>query len=292
MCDADDFAADERYAEGRRTGSRRDFGALAGVVGLAAMLPSSAGAADVTESDVIITTPDGQADAYWVHPAAGKHPAVLVWPDIFGLRPAFRQMGRRLAEAGYAVLVVNPYYRSVKAPVLPEGVDPRADANWKKVRAQAQKLTADTNVTDARAFVAWLDRQEPVDTTKKVGTTGYCMGGPMVMRTAAAVPERIGAGATFHGGGLATDRPDSPHLLIPKMKASFLIAIAANDDEGDPKAKDTLKKAFSDAGLTAEIEVYQDTRHGWCPPDSKVYHRDQAERAWARLLALLAKALG
>ena len=287
MCDSADFAEDQRYADSRPRLTRRGFGALVGVAGLAAMLPSPAHAAPVVETDVTITTPDGQADCFFARPKKGKHPAVLVWPDIFGLRPAFRQMGRRLAEAGFAVLVVNPYYRSVRAPVLPEGVDPRADENWKKVRAQAQKLSPDTNVTDAKAIIAWLDAHKSVDTSRKIGTTGYCMGGPIVMRTAAAVPTRVGAAATFHGGGLATDSPDSPHRLIPQMKAQFLIAVAENDDQRDPEAKNVLEKSFTASGLAAEIEVYTGTRHGWCPPDSKVYDADQAERAWARLLVLL-----
>jgi carboxymethylenebutenolidase len=271
--------------------SRRDFGAAAGAATIMAMLPQCANAMAVTEGDVVITTPDGQADAYFVHPAKGKHPAVLIWPDIMGLRPAFRQMAKRLAENGYAVLCINPYYRQAKSPVIAPGEgfqDPPVRA---KLMPLAMALNATTNVIDAKAFVAFLDAQPSVDRKRKIGTTGYCMGGPMVLRTAAALPARIGAAASFHGGGLATDKPDSPHLLIPKMKAKFLIAVAENDDAREPKAKDTLRTAFAAAKLPAEIEVYAGAQHGWCPPDSKVYNAAQAERAWSRLLALLAKAV-
>ncbi|MEY2928191.1 MAG: hypothetical protein RL367_2668, partial [Pseudomonadota bacterium] len=221
------------------------------------------------------------------HPAKGRHPAVLIWPDIMGLRPAFRQMAKRLAESGYAVLCINPYYRQAKSPVIAPGEGFQDPAIRAKLLPLAQALTAVTTVTDATAFVKFLDAQPAVDRKRKIGTTGYCMGGPMVLRTAAALPGRIGAAATFHGGGLATDKPDSPHLLVAKMKARFLIAIAQNDDEREPKAKDMLRDSFAAHKLPAEIEVYKDTLHGWCPPDSKVYHAVQAERAWGRLLALL-----
>jgi len=199
------------------------------------MLPPVVNAADVAESDVRIETPDGIADCYFVHPTAGEHPGVLIWPDILGLRPAFRAMGKRLAESGYAVLVVNPFYRSARAPVVPEGATFAEEETRKIVFPLARELTPETHRTDARAFIAWLDRQAALDGNRKMATTGYCMGGPMVMRTAAAMPDRVGAGATFHGGGLATDAPDSPHLLIPEMEADFLIAIAENDDEKDPQ---------------------------------------------------------
>ena len=236
-------------------------------------------------------TPDGEADCYFAHPQSGRHPGVIVWPDILGLRPAFRAMGDRLAGSGYAVLVANPYYRTAKAPVVAEGAtfaDPETRA---KVFPLARSLSPETNVTDAKAFVAFLDAQSAVDTARRIGTTGYCMGGPMTMRTAAAVPERVGAGASFHGGGLVTDDASSPHLLVPTMQASFLFAIAENDDERDPGAKTALGEAFDSAGLAAEIEVYEGAMHGWCPPDSPVYNEAQAERAWARLLALFEGAL-
>ena len=280
MCDQDHFEDDVRKY------SRRDFGALAAAGVGAVMLPRAANAADVSEKDVSIETPDGHCDAYFVAPRSGKHAAVLVWPDIFGLRPAFRQMGKRLAESGYSVLVVNPFYRTQKAPTAPNG----ANTPIPDVIPLARTLDATKNTTDAKAFIAWLDAQPQVDRKRKVGTTGYCMGGPIVMRTAAAVADRVGAGATFHGGGLVTDKSDSPHLLIPKLKAQFLIAVAENDDERDPGAKTSLAKAFADADLTAEIEVYP-AGHGWCPPDTKVHNRDQAEKAWSRMLALFEKSL-
>jgi len=271
--------------------NRRQFGAMSAAGAAALMLPRSANAMDVTESDVNITTPDGTADCYFVHPTSGAHAAVLIWPDILGLRPAFRAMGKRLAEEGYAVLVVNPFYRNAKAPVVPEGASFADESVRNTVFPLAQSLSPETHVTDAKAFVSWLDQQSAVDKGRKIATTGYCMGGPMVFRTAATMADRIGAGCTFHGGGLATDAPDSPHLLIPEMKASFLIAIAANDDEKDPKAKETLKDSFEKAGLKAEIEVYKGTMHGWCPIDSAVYDEDQAEKAWSRMLALFKTAL-
>ena len=195
-------------------------------------------------------------------------------------------MGKRLAESGYSVLVVNPFYRTQKAPTAVDGAStPIGD-----VIPLARSLDAAKHTTDAKAFVQWLDKQTQVDKTKKIGTTGYCMGGPIVMRTAAANPDRIGAAGTFHGGGLVTDQDDSPHLLIPQMKAQFLIAIAENDDERDPESKTVLKKSFADAELKAEIEVYP-AGHGWCPPDTKVYNKEQSEKAWTRMLALFQSAL-
>lgn len=291
MCDNDSMDVMVEY-ELRSGGlSRRRFGALTMGAGLISLLPPVANAAEVTESNVEIKTPDGTADAYFVHPAKGAHPGVLVWPDIFGLRPAFRQMGKRLAESGYSVLVVNPFYRAKKAPIAPEGADLQDPELRKTLFGLAGALTAETAVTDAKAFVAWLDSQPSVDKKRKIGTTGYCMGGPLVMRTAAAIPDRIGAGASFHGGNLVTDKPDSPHLLVPKMKAHFLFAIAENDDQKEPHAKDVLREAFAKAQLPAEIEVYAGAMHGWCPPDSRVYNEAQAEKAWSRMLALFKTAL-
>ena len=290
MCD--EITEKENVDYLRRLGqlSRRDFGKLSAGAGLAAMvLPATVKAVEVTESDVNITTPDGTADCYFVHPVEGSHAAVLVWPDIFGLRPAFRTMGKRLAESGYTVLVVNPFYRSAKAPIVKEGEE-FADIR-DRVMPMRAAMTNDAIDSDAKVFAAWLDQQSAVDTGRKIGTTGYCMGGPLVMRTVAAVAERFGAGATFHGGGLATDQPDSPHLLIPKTTAHMLHAIAANDDERTPEAKTILRKAYDDAGIPAEIEVYEGTMHGWCPPDSRVYNEAMAEKAWSRMLALFETAL-
>jgi len=291
MCDEHNFQENEDYFKTHAQINRRQF--VTGLLGVGLMmyLPMSANAKAVTQSYVTIKTPAGDADAYFVHPSTGKHPAVLIWPDILGLRPAFEMMGKRLAESGYAVLVVNPYYRTQKAPVVGVGASYDDPDTRTTVQALAKTLSPETNVIDAKAFVQFLDKQKAVDTSKKIGTTGYCMGGPMVMRTAAAIPERIGAAASFHGGGLATDADNSPHLLIPKMKARFLIAVAENDDQRDPKAKETLASSFASAGLTAEIEVYKGALHGWCPPDSRVYNEVQAERAWGRLLVTLEEAL-
>jgi carboxymethylenebutenolidase len=286
---------DEHYEEDVKANkqsllSRREFGAMSVVAGMAMLLPRVEGAVAVTESDVNIKTPDGTADCYFVHPASGSGAGVVVWPDILGLRPAFRTMGKRLAESGYSVLVVNPFYRSKKAPVIAEGAkfsDPAVSA---AVRPLAGALNPTTHVTDAKAFVAWLDTQASVSKTRKIGTTGYCMGGPMVMRTAASVPERVGAAATFHGGGLASTAADSPHLLVPQMKAQSLHCVAMNDDQRDANAKVLLKEAFDKAKLLTEIEVYP-AMHGWCAIDSEQYNMEQAERAHARLLVLFGKAL-
>ena len=282
--DVDDFL--------NRSGvTRRQFGKLSAAAGLAMMLPRVANAQAVTKTDVDVTTPDGVADCYFVHPSSGQHPAVLIWPDILGLRPAFEAMGERLAQSGYSVLVVNPFYRDARSPVVGEGASFGQTETREIVLPMAGNLNAETHFTDARAFVSFLDQQAAVDTSRRIGTTGYCMGGPMVMRTVAAVPDRLGAGATFHGGGLATDADDSPHLLIPNTTAHMLHCVAANDDENDPEAKTTLREAYAAAGIPAEIEVYDGTMHGWCPPDSQVYNEAQAERAWSRLLVLLESAL-
>jgi carboxymethylenebutenolidase len=288
MCEQDDL---DEFARRSSEITRRQFGTMALSAGLVAAVPALGNAAPTSGRDVDIKTPDGIADAYFVHPVKGKFPAVLIWPDIFGLRPAFKQMATRLAESGYAVLVINPFYRTRRAPTAPEHPDFNDPATRQALMALAGTLNPQTAVTDATAFVDFLDAQPPVDKKRKIGTTGYCMGGPFVFRTAAAFPNRIGAGATFHGGGLVSDAPDSPHLLIPQMKAHFLIAIAENDDKKQPEAKDVLREAFAKAHLPAEIEVYAGTMHGWCPPDSHVYDHDQAEKAWSRLLALLNSSL-
>jgi carboxymethylenebutenolidase len=286
MCDQDHFDDDRREYEARGLVTRRQFGAILGA-GITMMLPKVVNAVAVTESDVTVTTPDGTADCYFVHPATGTGAAVLVWPDIFGLRPAFRQMGKRLAESGYSVLVVNPFYRVKTAPTAAAGAaTPIAD-----VLPLARGLNETTHMTDARAFIAWLDQQKSVARNRKIGTQGYCMGGPIAFRTAAAVPDRVGATASFHGGGLVTAAPNSPHLLVAKTKAHVLVAIAANDDARSPTEKDVLKETFAAAKVPAEIEVYEGAAHGWCPPDSGVYNEPQAEKAWGRLLALYGKAL-
>src|SRR5690349_15072985 len=312
MCDNDSFDDMVAYRLRQEHLSRRTFGSLALGAGFASLLPlgcgpaepaasptpaasgsaaastgTSANAVATTESEVSITTPDGTCDAYFVHPAAGASPAVLVWPDIFGLRPAFRQMGKRLAESGYSVLVVNPFYRVKKAPIAAQG----SQTPIPELLPLAQALSETVQMTDAKAFIGWLDQQSSVAKNRKVGTQGYCMGGPIAFRTAAAVPDRVGAVASFHGGGLVTNNPDSPHLQASKTKAQLLIAIAANDDMQRPMEKDVLKETFMKSGQPAEIEVYTGAAHGWCPPDSGVYNEPQAEKAWGRLLALYKKAL-
>jgi carboxymethylenebutenolidase len=286
MCDQDHFEQDRREFEALGLVTRKQFGALLGA-GMAMMLPRAANAVAVTESEVTVPTPDGSADCYFAHPSSGAAAGVLVWPDIFGLRPAFRQMGKRLAESGYAVLVVNPFYRAKKAPTADAG----AATPIEQLRPLAQGLNETTHMTDAKAFVAWLDKQVAVDAKRKIGTQGYCMGGPIAFRTAAAVPDRVGAVASFHGGGLVTTAPNSPHLQAAKSKAQFLICIAANDDQRSPTDKDVMKETFAKANRPAEIEVYAGAAHGWCPPDSSVYNEAQAEKAWSRLLALYGKAL-
>jgi carboxymethylenebutenolidase len=285
MCDQDHFEDDSFDFEKRGLVTRRQFGVLLGA-GACMVLPQVANAIPVTESEVTIATPDGMADAYFVHPATGTAPGVLIWPDIFGLRPAFRQMGKRLAESGYSVVVVNPFYRVKKAPTAENG----AATPIPDLIPLARTLNETTQMTDAKAFVAWLDNQPSVPKDKKMGTQGYCLSGPTAFRTAVAMPDRVGAVASFHGAGLVTDQPNSPHLQASKTKAQFLIAVASNDDQRSPNEKNVLKETFEKAKLPAEVDVYSGA-HGWCPPDSPVYNEPDAEKAWTRLLALYGKAL-
>jgi carboxymethylenebutenolidase len=286
MCDQDHFEDDRQKYEALGLVTRKQFGIMLGA-GVAMMVPKTANAVTVTEMDVTVTTPDGMADCYFVHPASGTAPGVLVWPDIFGLRPAFRNMGKRLAESGYSVLVVNPFYRVKKAPTAEAG----GATPIQELMPLARALNETTQMTDAKAFIGWLDGQQSVAKDRKMGTQGYCMGGPIAFRTAAAAPGRVGAVASFHGGGLVTDAPNSPHLQAAKSKAQFLIAIAENDDARSPNDKTVLKETFAKANLPAEIEVYAGAAHGWCPLDSRVYNEPQAEKAWSRLLALYGNAL-
>jgi carboxymethylenebutenolidase len=276
--------------------TRRDFVGMT-VAGLAAAAGASASAqGNVTERTVDIKTPDGICDAAFIHPATGAHAAVIIWADAFGLRPAMRNMARRLAaESGYSVLVPNPYYRVGKAPMWEDA----SKVDFAAERGKLNPLMASINAAgtvekDAPALIAWLDQQPQVDRTKKVGTQGYCVGGALVMRTAAAMPDRVGAGASFHGGGLVTANPNSPHLLAPKIKARMYIAIAINDDKQQPDAKTQLKAAFDAAKVPSDVEVYDMAQHGWCVPDmpNQLYKKDDAERAWAKLLALYKAALG
>lgn len=280
--------------------SRREFVTMSVAAGLA-MATGSAGAAElpVVESEVQVKTPDGVCDAAFIHPTSGSHPAVIVWPDAFGLRPSMRAIGKRIAAEGYSVLVPNPFYRVAKAPVIQ---DPSSFSFQNPTdRAKLQPLMASINAPgaaekDAVAFVAFLDAQPQVNKAKKIGTQGYCMGGPLVVKTAAALPDRIGAGASFHGGGLVTNAPESPHQLAPKIKARMYFGIAANDDKSQPDAKDKLREAFAAVKVPAEIEVYA-SLHGWCVPDmpaqngAPIYNKPDAERAWGKLVALYKSAL-
>ena len=279
MCDANDQEHLQKY-------TRRDFAAWAASAGLLTALPAVANAAAVAEREVTITTPAGTCDAYFVAPTSGPAPGVLVWPDIFGLRPAFRQMGRRLAESGYSVLVVNPFYRQKKSPVAPQG----GRTPIAEVLPLMEALTPAMHLSDGKTFVAWLDAQKEVDKARKIGTTGYCMGGPIAVRTASVAPGRVGAVGTFHGAGMVTPAPDSPHRLMAKTKARYLVAVAENDDQSEPQAKVAMRRALAAAKLPAEVEVYP-AAHGWCPPDSQVYDAAQSERAWTRMLATFQQAL-
>lgn len=282
--------------------TRREFlvaslatGIEAGIAAGIAATTATAAAAElpVVETDVEVKTPDGLCDAVFIHPAAGSHAAVLVWPDALGLRPAMRDIGKRIAAQGYSVLVPNPFYRSAKAPVFDASFSFQNQADMAKLQGLMGALNAaGAAEQDAVAFIAFLDSQKQVDKSKKVGTQGYCMGGPLVVRTAAAVPNRVGAGASFHGGGLVTDKPNSPHLLASKIKGRMYFGVASNDDARQPDAKDKLREAFEAAKVPAEIEVYAGALHGWCVPDmplqngKPIYNQPDAERAWAKLLAL------
>ncbi len=272
---------------------RRDFVALS-VAGIAASAGwATAAGLEVVETNVEIKTPDGTCDAAFIHPKSGSHPGVLIWTDAFGLRPAFREMAKRLAAEGYSVLVPNPFYRVAKAPVFTDV----ASFNFQTDRAKLTPLMGSVNAAgaaekDAIAYIAFLDAQQQVDRRKKIGTQGYCMGGPLIVKTAAASPARVGAAASFHGGGLVTPNPDSPHLLAPKIKARMYFGIATNDDKQQPDAKDKLKESFAAAKVPAEIEVYSQSQHGWCVADmpaqngNAIYNKPDAEKAWAKLLAL------
>lgn len=327
MCDDATEAENEAYIE-RLKLSRRDVGMGAGAT-LAAMLtgcapsptsppqpepnpqplpapaaelpapPATAAGAETgaaaeaaapASRNVLIDTPDGKAEGFFVAPKSGLHPGVLVWPDIAGLREAYQTLATRLAGEGYAVLVVNHYYRSTKLPVLNTFAEFRTEAGKARIAPLKAAITPEGTTRDGAAFAAWLDQQPEVDKTKKLATTGYCMGGPYTFRTAAVAPERVGVIASFHGGGLVTAEPTSPHLLLPKIKAAALICIAKSDDEREPDVKTALRKAAEAAGVSAEIEVYP-AQHGWCTIDAPVYDQAQAERAWARMLAMFERHL-
>ncbi len=291
----DDKHDSEKREEAVNDLSRRDFIAMSVAAGIvAAAGTASAAALPVVESDVTVKTPDGMCDAAFIHPSAGSHPGVIIWTDAFGLRPSMRDIGKRIAAEGYSVLVPNPFYRLAKAPVFGD-ISTFSFANPADM-AKLRPLMGSINAAgaaekDAVAFVAFLDAQPQVNKAKKIGTQGYCMGGPLVVKTCATVPDRIGAGGSFHGGGLVTDGPDSPHLLAPKIKARMYFGIASNDDMRQPDAKDKLKASFAAANVPAEIEVYG-SKHGWCVPDmpadatGPIYNMTDAERAWGKLVAL------
>ena len=279
--------------------NRREFIVRSVAASVAIAATPALGAEAVVETDVLIKTEDGTCDACFTHPSSGSHPGGLIWPDALGLRPTMRAMARRLAAAGYSVLVPNPFYRLSKAPQFETAanLDFGDESVMTKLRPLMASVTAAGHAEkDAHAYVAFLDAQREVDRTRKIGTQGYCMGGPLVVRTAATLPDRIGAGASFHGGGLVTNSPESPHLLAPKIKARMYFGIAKNDDERQPDAKDKLREAFAAAHVPAEIEVYQ-SLHGWCVPDmpeqngKPIYNKPEAEKAWAKLIALYKTAL-
>ncbi len=282
--------------------TRRDFVTMTVAAGIAVAAGGNLTAQQqVTETNVTIKTADGMCDAAFIHPVSGSHPAVVIWTDAFGLRPSMREMARRLAAEGYSVLVPNPFYRVAKAPVWEDASN--ISFSDPTFRAKLTPLMGSINAEgaaerDAAAFIEWLDAQREVDRSKKIGTQGYCMGGALVVRTAAAVPNRVGAGASFHGGGLVTANPNSPHLLAPKIKARMYIAIATNDDMQQPDAKTKLKESFEAAKVPAEVEVYSQAQHGWCVADmpkqangQPIYSKPDADRAWGKLLALYKAAL-
>jgi carboxymethylenebutenolidase len=285
-------------AEERHTISRREFTALTVAAGVSAAAGvTAAPVAEAVETDVSVKTPSGTCDAALVHPQSGRWPAVILFSDALGLRPTMRAMAKRLAMHGYTVLVPNPYYRSTKAPGIGPDFDFGNPADRAKLGELRAPLTSDAVMQDAAAYVAFLDSHAGVNVGAKMGVVGYCMGGPMTMQAAAANPGRIGAGASFHGGGLVTDKPDSPHLLVPRIKAQFYIGIAANDDEKQPDAKSKLDESFHAAKGSAKIEVYPGTLHGWCVRDmplqagNPIYNEPQAERAWNELVTLYKRAL-
>jgi len=267
---------------------RRDFVKFSLVAGLGVVARPVIDKEQVVETDVEVKTTDGTCDAVFCHPAKGKHPGVLVWPDSGGLRPVFREIGRKLAGESYAVLVPNHLYRTAKAPVFTDSFDPIKnpdDAAFYR-RITAPFFAAGAVERDAIAYVNFLDSQPQVKKSKKIGVLGYCLGGAYVLKTAALLPDRVRAGASFHGGFLATAKPDSPHLLASKMKARFYHAIASDDDKREPEVKDKLRIAFDAAGVRAEIEIFPDARHGFCVSDSKAFNKVAADRAWSKLVAL------
>ena len=293
MCD--EFTEADSVAAAAREGlSRRQFGLIGGAAAIATACHgtgangSAATGLALAEQAVTVPTPDGSADGFFVHPATGAHPGIVLWPDIAGLRDAYKTMARRLAGEGYAVMVINQYYRSAKAPVLATFAEWRTPGGQAKLQPMIAAITPEGTASDGAACAAWLDRQAAVDKARGIGTSGYCMGGPCTVRTAAAAPGRVKAAASFHGAALVSDRADSPHKLLAQAQASFLFCIARNDDARSPGDKEALRSAAAAAGRPAEIEVYP-ADHGWCTIDAPVYDKAQAEKAWGRMLALFSK---
>jgi carboxymethylenebutenolidase len=278
--------------------SRREFTALSLAAGVTVAAGAHAAVAEVIDTDVEVKTADGTTEAALIHPKGkGQWPGVILFVDVFGLRPTMRDMAKRLAANGYTVLVPNPYYRTTKAPGLPSTLDFTNKDDLAKISAVRKPLSDEAVMSDTTAYVKFLDAQSMVNKKAKMGVFGYCMGGPMTMQAAAANPGRVGAGASFHGGGLVTDKPDSPHLKVPQMKAQFYFAIAANDDQRQPDAKSKLSEAFKAAKLTQTQKVYDGCNHGWCVkdmpngPDGKpLYNEAGAEEAWGQLVALYKRA--
>ncbi len=297
MCDETTERELDAYLE-KKALTRRGFTVGASAAIAAGSLATAACASperkgtSVTETEVLVPTPEGEADAIFIHPSEGAHAAVIFWPDIHGVRPAFFDMARRLAAEGYSVLAVNPYYRTMKGRLFFDGESFRDPGGRERVTPHYSALSPDTVVADATVLAAWLDKQPAVDVARGIGAVGFCMTGSWTLRAAAAVPDRIKAASSFHGGGLVTEEADSPHLLADKITGGVLIAIAENDHERQPDARGALIAAFEAAGVPAEIEVYEDAMHGWVPTDSRAHHPEQSERAWARMLALFATQLG
>ncbi len=290
MCD-DATATAEEQALARKGLSRREFAAL----GASAALAGCAGGAmdgddnsEIREGIVEITTADGVADAFFVRPAKGAHPGIVMWPDIAGLRDAFKIMARKLAADGFAVLVVNQYYRGGPAPVMQSFSEFRTPEGQEKIKPLREALTAEAITRDAKAYVAFLDGDPAVDKKRRIGSNGYCMGGPFTVRTAAAAPNRVGAAVSLHGAGLVTEAPDSPHRLLAGTKASYMVAVARNDDAKDPASKETFRKAAESAGRPVDVEVYA-ADHGWTVPDSPAWDPTEADRAWLKMVALFGK---
>ena len=275
-----------------RDGALSRRGALALGAGLVASVSAIAADTAVSETDIVIPTTDGSCDAALFHPTGdGRWPGVIIFTDVLGLRPVFRDMGRRLAAEGYTVVVPNPFYRTRKAPVLSGPFDFSKPEDRAKLVELTAPLNNDTKSRDAMAYIAFLDTLPQVKADGRIGVVGYCMGGPYTLLAAAAVPGRVGAGVSLHGGNLVTDKPDSPHLLVARSKASFYFGIATNDDQRQPDAKDKLREAFAAAGLPAKIEVYADCQHGWCVSDGMVFNKAGAERAYGEMTTLYRQVL-